>query len=149
MNKFIQTIHDLYNKVLPIAQNSGVELNLDYSDPSNLDIDVETDDPKLKAELEEELKNAITRTNSGSVKLKVSKGVVTISDTGTVLSRPLCEALSHGRVSVKSRVGFGTSIDISLAKTDKTNETDTIKRINKATQSDTKAPKTDKSVKKH
>lgn len=116
MNKFIQTIHNLYNKVLPIAQNSGVELNLDYSDPSSLDIDVETDDPELKAELEEELKKAITRTNSGSVKLRVSNGVVTISDTGTVLSRPLCESLSHGRVKVKSRVGFGTSVDISLAK---------------------------------
>lgn len=122
MNKFVQTIHNLYNKVLPIAQNSGVELNLDYSDPASLDIDVETDDPELKAELEEELKNAITRTNSGSVKLRVSNGVVTISDTGTVLSRPLCESLSHGRVKVKSRVGFGTSIDISLAKTENPEE---------------------------
>ncbi len=150
MNKFVQTIHNLYNKVLPIAQNSGVELNLDYSDPSSLDIDVETDDPELKAELEEELKNAITRTNSGSVKLRVSNGVVTISDTGTVLSRPLCESLSHGRVKVKSRVGFGTSIDISLAKAEdsekaaESNTTDEISKISETTQPNKKVAKTKK-----
>lgn len=114
MNKFLNTIHSLYNKILPIAEKSGVELNLDYADPATVEIDVEADDPKLKAELEEEIKNAITRTNSGNIKIKVANGAVTISDTGTVLSRPLCESLSHGRVKVKSRVGFGTSIDISL-----------------------------------
>lgn len=119
MNKFLQTIHNLYNKVLPIAQNSGVELDLDYSEPAELEIKVEADDPKLQAELEEELKNAITRTDSGRVKLKVSDGVITISDTGTILSRPLCESLSHGRVKVKSRVGFGTSISIDLTKSSK------------------------------
>lgn len=153
MNKFIQTIHNLYNKVLPIAQNSGVELNLDYSDPSTLDIDVETDDPELKAELEEELKNAISRTNSGSVKLRVANGVVTISDTGTVLSRPLCESLSHGRVKVKSRVGFGTSIDISLAKAENSEDSEkatstnaSINKISEKTQPDKKVSKIKKLV---
>lgn len=149
MNKFIQTIHNLYNKVLPIAQNSGVELNLDYSDPSSFDIDVETDDPELKAELEEELKNAITRTNSGSVKLRVSNGIVTISDTGTVLSRPLCESLSHGRVKVKSRVGFGTSIDISLAKAEDSEDSENSEDSTDAKQlSAGKSSKSSKTTKK-
>ena len=79
MNKFSQTIHNLYNKILPIAEQSGVELDLDYSDPATIEFDVETDDPELKAELEEELKNAITRTNSGSIKLKVANGAISIT----------------------------------------------------------------------
>ena len=144
MNKFVQTIHNLYNKVLPIAQNSGVELNLDYSDPASLDIEVETDDPELKTELEAELKNAIARTNSGSVKIKLKDGHVIISDTGTTLSRPLCESLSHGRVKVKSRVGFGTSIDISLAKNEtpeKPAEPDATNKINETAQPEKKVSK--------
>lgn len=145
MNKFSQTIHNLYNKILPIAEQSGVELDLDYSDPATIEFDVETDDPELKAELEEELKNAITRTNSGSIKLKVANGAISITDTGTILSRPLCESLSHGRVSVKSRVGFGTNIDISLAKEDKTDKEAKADTASKITTSD--KPKLTKSTK--
>jgi len=154
MNKIFQTINDLYNKFLPIAEKSGVELNLDYSDPATVDIDVETDDPELKAQLESELKNAITRANSGSVKLKIANGKVTISDTGTTLSRPLCEALSHGRVSVKSRVGFGTNVDISLTKAEKPAET-TTKQLEKTTSAPSpakiaaKTNKASKTTKKH
>lgn len=149
MNKFFQTINDLYKKFLPIAEQSGVELNLDYADPTDIDIDVETDDPKLKAELEEELRNAITRANRGSVKLKISGGKVTISDTGTTLSHPLCEALSHGRVNVKSRIGFGTQVEFDLTKS-KTAE-DPIdqlkpKSLEKANKSTAKPNKT---AKKH
>lgn len=147
MNKFSQTIHNLYNKILPIAEQSGVELDLDYSDPATIEFDVETDDPELKAELEEELKNAITRTNSGSIKLKVANGAISITDTGTILSRPLCESLSHGRVSVKSRVGFGTNINISLAKADKTNKEANADTASRITADD--KPKLTKSTKKH
>lgn len=147
MNKFSQTIHNLYNKILPIAEQSGVELDLDYSDPATIEFDVETDDPELKAELEEELKNAITRTNSGSIKLKVANGAISITDTGTILSRPLCESLSHGRVSVKSRVGFGTNINISLAKADKTNKEANADTASRITADD--KPKLAKSTKKH
>lgn len=147
MSKFSQTIHNLYNKILPIAEQSGVELDLDYSDPATIEFDVETDDPELKAELEEELKNAITRTNSGSIKLKVANGAISITDTGTILSRPLCESLSHGRVSVKSRVGFGTNINISLAKADKTNKEANADTASRITADD--KPKLTKSTKKH
>lgn len=147
MNKFSQTIHNLYNKILPIAEQSGVELDLDYSDPATIEFDVETDDPELKAELEKELKNAITRTNSGSIKLKVANGAISITDTGTILSRPLCESLSHGRVSVKSRVGFGTNINISLAKADKTNKEANADTASRITADD--KPKLTKSTKKH
>lgn len=147
MNKFSQTIHNLYNKILPIAEQSGVEFDLDYSDPATIEFDVETDDPELKAELEEELKNAITRTNSGSIKLKVANGAISITDTGTILSRPLCESLSHGRVSVKSRVGFGTNINISLAKADKTNKEANADTASRITADD--KPKLTKSTKKH
>lgn len=147
MNKFSQTIHNLYNKILPIAEQSGVELDLDYSDPATIEFDVETDDPELKAELEEELKNAITRTNSGSIKLKVANGAISITDTGTILSRPLCESLSHGRVSVKSRVGFGTNINISLTKADKTHKEANADTASRITADD--KPKLTKSTKKH
>lgn len=147
MNKFSQTIHNLYNKILPIAEQSGVELDLDYSGPATIEFDVETDDPELKAELEKELKNAITRTNSGSIKLKVANGAISITDTGTILSRPLCESLSHGRVSVKSRVGFGTDINISLAKADKTNKEANADTTSRITADD--KPKLTKSTKKH
>lgn len=157
MNKFSQVIHNLYNKFLPIAEQSGIELNLDYSDPATLDIDVETDDPELKTQLEEELKNAITRANSGSVKLKVTKGGITISDTGTILSHPLCEALSHGRVSVKSRVGFGTNVDIAFARPEESKGTETLaepakitaKSAKPAKSTTTSKTKTPKSTKKH
>lgn len=135
MNKIFKTINELYNKFLPIAEQSGVELNLDYNEPSDVEIDVETDDPKLKSQIEEQLKDAITRADRGQVKLQLNKGKLTISDTGTILSRPFCNMLQNNRVEIKSRVGFGTKVEIDLTKKPKDTVADQAepKAINPAT----------------
>lgn len=103
-------ISEVYNKYLPLAEKGRVALNLDFSDTTKT-----VDDPEaIKADLEKHLSSALDHSISGEVSIAVESDAIIITDSGTTLSKPLCLLLSRGRVNVTSRVGFGTTVRISL-----------------------------------
>lgn len=105
-------ISEIYNKYLPLAEKNGIQLNLDFADTTQEITDPET----ISKELNDHLSSALQRTDQGEVKIAVDKQHITITDTGTVLSKPICALLSKGIVTVKSRVGFGTSVILDLSQ---------------------------------
>ena len=108
-------ISEVYNKYLPLAEKGSVSLNLDFSDTTQT-----VDDPEaIKADLEKHLSSALNRSVNGEISIAVSQDAIAITDSGTTLSKPLCALLSRGRVSVNSRIGFGTTVSISLLPTPK------------------------------
>ncbi len=118
MHRLSFIISEIYNKFLPLAENSKVKLSLDFPDTTQ-----EIANPEqLKAELEKHLDSALTRTKSGEITISVQKHAIRITDSGTILSKPICALMSSPRVQVKSRVGFGTTVTINLSATDKTAE---------------------------
>lgn len=103
-------ISEIYNKYLPLAEKGSVALNLDFSDTTKT-----VDDPEaIKADLEKHLSSALSRSDRGEINITVGENAIVITDSGTILSKPICALLSKGRVSITSRVGFGTTVRISL-----------------------------------
>ena len=103
-------ISEVYNKYLPLAEKGRIALNLDFSDTTKT-----VDDPEaIKADLEKHLGSALDHSISGEVSIAVEPDAIIITDSGTTLSKPLCSLLSRGRVNVTSRIGFGTTVRISL-----------------------------------
>lgn len=118
MHRLSVIISEIYNKFLPLAENSQVKLSLDFPDTTQKITDPET----LKSELEEHISSALARTKSGEITISVQKQVIQITDSGTILSKPVCTLMSNARIQVKSRVGFGTTVTISLVPTTKTTD---------------------------
>lgn len=106
-------IGEIYNKYLPLAEKNGVSLSLDYPD-TTAEI---TNPEELKADLEKHLDSALSRSERGQITIAARRDYILISDTGTVLSQPVCKLLSNSRIEVKSRVGFGTTVKIRLQST--------------------------------
>lgn len=105
-------ISEVYQKYLPLAEQNRIQLNLDLGEST-----AETDNPKeIQQELEKHLDSALQRSNQGEITVSIKGSEIMITDTGTTLSHPVCALLSKGRVTVKSRVGFGTSVIIDLGK---------------------------------
>lgn len=103
-------IGEIYNKFLPLTQNRRLSLNLDFSDTTQ-----EITDPEaIKTALEAALESAFQRTDKGEINIVVQREEILITDPGTILSKTACALLSHGRVQVSSRVGFGTTVRIAL-----------------------------------
>ena len=101
-------INDIYLKYLPLAEKAGIILNLDFPDPT-----AKTDKAeKVRQELDKSMKSALDRTLKGEIKIEVGKGYIAVTDSGTVLSKTACAALTSEHVVVKSRVGFGTTATI-------------------------------------
>ncbi len=110
MTKLSLIIGEIYSKYLPLAEKASIRLDLDIADPTE-----ETgEDENLKAELDKQLKAALKRTPNGEIKIAADKNKIVIQDSGTTLSPTACTLLSRGRVSAKSRVGFGTTVKIDL-----------------------------------
>lgn len=111
MYRLSLVISEVYNKYLPLAEKAGITLNLDFPDTTQ-----EVKDPeKLKNELDKQLESALGRSIKGEIAIEVKKGQIVIRDTGTVLSKPMCEILENSeRITVTSRVGFGTKVVIDL-----------------------------------
>lgn len=105
-------ISEIYNKYLPLAEKNGIALNLDFADTTATIADPD----ELKKSLDQHLESALSRTERGEISIAVTSTEISITDSGTILSRPLCALLSNDRISVRSRVGFGTTVRISLAK---------------------------------
>lgn len=103
-------ISEIYNKFLPLTEKGGVSLNLDFSDTTK-----EVSNPEeIRQALEQALDSAFQRTDRGDISITVNNSEIVITDQGTILSKTVCTLLSHGRVRVKSRVGFGTDVHIAL-----------------------------------
>lgn len=103
-------IGEIYNQFLPRTEKGKISLNLDFSDTTK-----EISDPEeIRYTLEQALDSAFQRTNRGNINMTVNNSEIIITDQGTILSKTACTLLSHGRVRVKSRVGFGTSVHISI-----------------------------------
>ena len=103
-------INEIYNKYLPLAEKAGITLNLDFPDPTTKIKEPE----KIKNKLDSHMKSALGRTVKGEIAISVYSDKIVISDTGTVLSKPMIAMLSSEKVSVKSRVGFGTTVTIEF-----------------------------------
>lgn len=113
MGKVSAAIKNVYKAFLPLAENCHIQLNLDLGED---DIQVE-DASVLEPVLSEHLNSALARTKSHQnteIKIGLHNGKITISDSGSTLSKPVCNALSGKRVKVKSRLGFGTKVTIDL-----------------------------------
>lgn len=103
-------IDEIYLKYLPLAEKMGITLNLDFPDPT-----VKTDKTdKVRKELDKSMKSALSRTIKGEIKIEVKKGKITVTDSGTTLSKEACAVLSNEHVTVKSKVGFGTTVTIAF-----------------------------------
>lgn len=103
-------ISEIYNKYLPLAEKGNISLNLDFSDTTKT-----VDEPEaIKADLEKHLSSALNRSDRGEISISVEQDAIVVTDSGTILSKPIRALLSKGRVSVASRVGFGTTVRISL-----------------------------------
>lgn len=103
-------IGEIYSKYLPFAEKNKITLNLDISDPAFTVNEAE----KLKDQLDKHLKSALKRSPSGEITIALHDKILSITDNGTILSKPICRLLSHGRINVTSRVGFGTTVNIDL-----------------------------------
>ena len=112
MIKLSEIINRVYRKYQPILEKVGISLNLDFPDTSLM---IEPGRGNLELMIEKNMRAATKRVRYGdSISISIRKGKIMISDTGTVLSKAACAVLSSERVSVKSRVGFGTSVEISF-----------------------------------
>ena len=109
MGKLSTVISKLYQKYQPLASAAKIELDLDIRSDETID-----DEKALSADLEKQLDSALKRAPQGQIKISVRNQKITISDNGTVLSKPVCKLLSNNRIQVKSRTGFGTKVSIDL-----------------------------------
>jgi len=115
MSNFSLTISEIYNHFLPLATENGISLNLDF-----VDSDIITEElTNVKTDIEQAISAAIDRSKQGEISIQVRRNEIIISDTGTTLSRPLCELLSGKHITISSRVGFGTKVKIELKRTEK------------------------------
>lgn len=110
MSKLSEVVGKLYQKYQPIASATKIQLNLDIREDSDVD------DETISQDLEKQIDSALQRAKQGKVNISIQNKEIIISDTGTVLSKPLCQLLSNERTEVKSRVGFGTKVKIKLSK---------------------------------
>lgn len=105
-------ISEIYNKFLPLAEQNGIQLDLDVVDSSVIAKELSG----IQEDVEKTLSETISRSDKGKISIKVNRQEIIISDTGTTLSHSLCSLLSSKYVDVKSRVGFGTTIRINLER---------------------------------
>lgn len=105
-------ISEIYNKFLPLAEQNGISLNLDMIDTGIIVEEL----TGIKNDVERAVSDAIGRSIDGEIMITVDSQRITITDTGTTLSRPICTMLSNKFIDVSSRVGFGTKVEISLSR---------------------------------
>ena len=112
MHRISLIISEIYHKFLPIAERSGITINLSCPDPS-----IQVENPEqLVADLERSLNETLSRTSASEIQISVDRHAITITDPETTLSRTACALLSRNFLTVDSRVGFGTTISIALER---------------------------------
>ena len=113
MERILETINNVYQKYLPITKKQGILLDIDFPD-TTITIN-ENSSKRVERDLDKIMRSAVSRSKSGDqIKIIVRKNSITISDNGTILSPSTCKLLISDFVTVKSRVGFGTSFQIDI-----------------------------------
>ncbi len=120
MKRLSVMISDIYNKYLPFSKSQRIAFDLNVSEFDGDIVDID----EIESHLDEQLQNLLKESREhGAISLGIENGYIVIRDSETILSPLVCQALSKGRVEVKSRVGFGTTIYISTeSKKSKTHE---------------------------
>lgn len=114
MKQISLLISDIYNKYLPLSKDRNVELNLSAVDTAS-ELDAASDIEEIQENLDEHMQKLLNKSrHHGVISLGIQQDYIVIRDSDTILSPLMTAALSHGRVEVKSRVGFGTTIYISI-----------------------------------
>lgn len=108
MERLSDIVQKMYHKYLPIVQKFGITLDLDFPD-TTLTI---RERERVERSLDKTLRSAVSRSKNGHISITVRPGRIIITDDGTTLSPATRELLSSKHVTVKSRVGFGTSVEI-------------------------------------
>lgn len=111
MYRLSLVINEIYNKYLPLATKAGVQLNLDFPDPTAKISEPE----KIKKALDKQVDSALKRAIKGEVSINVFKDRIEIRDSGTILSAPAKSLLEFNEhIKITSRVGFGTKVTIKF-----------------------------------
>lgn len=106
-------LSEIYNEFLPKANAAKIQLDLDLGEHESEIEDAEI----IRTEINRFLETAAHRSAGGTIKISAGPGKrIAIQDSGTTLSPTACALLSRGRVNAKSRVGFGTTVEIDLHK---------------------------------
>lgn len=108
MERISNTIDKIYQKYLPIAKKLGVSLDIDFPDTA-LKFENKT---RIEKDLDKNLKAAISRARGGHVVISVRPSKIVVKDSGLPLTKTACLGLTTEKISVKSRVGFGTTVTI-------------------------------------
>ena len=108
MFRISEIIENLYQKYLPIVKKLGVSLDVDFPD-TTLTI---REKEKVEKALDKSLRSAVKRHRNGRISIIVRPGKIIVKDDGTILSKTTCDLLTTEHVTVKSRVGFGTTVTI-------------------------------------
>ncbi|MBQ7802515.1 hypothetical protein IJ380_01455 [Candidatus Saccharibacteria bacterium] len=108
MYRLSTIIEEVYRTFLPLAEKKKISFNLDFPDPTK-----RVERPSLvKNPLLENTEAAILRAKK-SVSIVVKKNSVVVSDDGEVLpTAKLKEIREAENIKAKSRVGFGTEVEI-------------------------------------
>lgn len=110
MEKISDSISNICKKYLPKFKEASITFDLDFPDTT---ITVENK-AKIEKDIEKTIKSAISRTKNGQIKLTVKKGEIVITDTGTTIDKTTCKKLCTEHITIKSRVGFGTTVTIKF-----------------------------------
>ncbi|MDO4611708.1 MAG: hypothetical protein Q4B34_02520 [Candidatus Saccharibacteria bacterium] len=108
MERLAHIIQKTYHKYAKIFEQANITFDLDFPD-TTLAIEQNS---HVEKHLDKAVKSAVERTRSGKISISVQKQKIIVRDTGTTLSKTVCEALNSEHFKVKSRVGFGTEVTI-------------------------------------
>ena len=108
MEKISDSVSSIIKKYMPKFREASITFDLDFPDTT---IKV-GDKARVEKDIEKGLKSSISRTKNGRIKLTVKKGEITITDSGTTIDKTTCKNLCTEHLTVKSRVGFGTTFTI-------------------------------------
>ena len=101
-----ETIRQLYHKALPAATRKGISLNLDLRAGAS-EISLAT-----AHQIQKFFNLSLKRTGVTRLMIRTSTRQLELSDNGAPLTKTECNALINDGRSVKSRVGFGTTVTI-------------------------------------
>ncbi|MBR3220401.1 hypothetical protein IKF76_00840 [Candidatus Saccharibacteria bacterium] len=111
MTKLADIIEPIYREYTPVLQRSKITLDLDLENPI-----LEIKNPATPvAEIKKYLEFvAVSGNRQGNIVISNRGKTVFIKDTTTVLSPEQRQSFTSDITSVKSRVGFGTTLSIKL-----------------------------------
>lgn len=116
MSRISIILTEVLQKYLPLIEKGEINLNLDFKDTTK----TVSNPDELRAQLDLQLGSAVKRTRKSvdgrpsDISIAVKDRAIRITDAGTILSPTTCRLLSSPRIRIKSRVGFGTIVEISL-----------------------------------